>query len=81
MPGSERPERRCQEPGLNGEQGSLPEAETLEWRRRRRTVWTRKRFLVVIQAFPCGVSVLILVTSWVSRTNRLILKKVDTQER
>lgn len=57
------------------------EAETPEWRRRRRTVWTRKGFLVVIKAFPCRVSNLILVTSWVSRTNRLILKKVDTQER
>lgn len=56
------------------------EAETPEWRRRR-IVWTRKGFLVVIKAFPCRVSILILVTSWVSRTNRLILKKVDTQER
>lgn len=79
MPRAECPEMGCRERGLNGEQGSLPEAETLEWRRRR-TVWTRKGFLVVIKAFPCRLSILILITSWVSRTNHLILKKADTQE-
>lgn len=73
------PERGCQEPGVNREQGSLP--TTLQWRRRRSAVFKRKIFLGVIKAFSCRVSILILTTSWVSRANHLILKTVDTQER
>lgn len=73
------PERGCREPGLNERQESLPEDVTLGGEGRR--VSQMKVFLCVTKALSRRVSVLILVTSWVSRANCLLLKTVDAKER